>query len=94
MVRDIFGFDYKWEIYTPKEQRKYGHYVLPVLYGDRLVGRIEPVADRRRGVLEVRNFWPEEGFEADEGFRIALGKSLSRLAGMNGCGEIEMLCSI
>lgn len=89
MVKSIFDFDYKWEIYTPKAQRKYGHYVLPVLYGDRLVGRIEPAADGKRGVLTVRNFWPEEGFEGGERFQRALEGAVNRLAVMNGCDRVE-----
>ena len=37
---ELFDFDYKWEIYTPAAQRKYGFYVLPILYGERFIGRI------------------------------------------------------
>ena len=47
LILALFGFDYKWEIYTPQDQRKYGYYVLPVLYGDSLVGRIEMVRDKK-----------------------------------------------
>lgn len=89
MIKSIFGFDYKWEIYTPKEQRKYGHYVLPVLFGDRLVGRIEPVADGKKRLLTVRNFWPEEWFEGGERFEKALEGALERLAALNGCERVE-----
>lgn len=89
MIKSIFGFDYKWEIYTPKEQRRYGHYVLPVLFGDRLVGRIEPVADGKKRLLTVRNFWPEEWFEGGERFEKALEVALERLAALNGCERVE-----
>lgn len=41
LIKAIFGFDYKWEIYTPAAQRKYGYYVTPILYGDNIIGRIE-----------------------------------------------------
>ncbi|UZQ86367.1 winged helix DNA-binding domain-containing protein [Thermoclostridium stercorarium] len=37
LIKMLFGFDYKWEAYTPKSQRKYGYYVLPMLYGDRFI---------------------------------------------------------
>ena len=94
IVSHIFDFDYKWEIYTPKEKLKYGHYVLPVLYRDRLVGRIEPVADRKKKVLEVRNFWPEEGFDPSKSFRTTLMQALERLAKYNKCKEVKILCSI
>ncbi|MEA4920150.1 MAG: crosslink repair DNA glycosylase YcaQ family protein [Clostridiaceae bacterium] len=94
LISDIFGFSYKWEIYTPMEQRKYSCYVLPVIYRDSFAGRIEPVADRKSGRLEVRNFWPEKGFRATESFKKALGKSLERLAGLNGCKEVYITCNI
>ena len=63
LIRELFGFDYKWEIYTPAEERKFGYYVLPVLSGDILAGRIEAVRHTARGELEVRRFWPEPGVE-------------------------------
>jgi uncharacterized protein len=53
LLRELFDFDYVWEVYTPKKKRKHGYYVLPILYGDALVGRIEPRMDRRAGVLHV-----------------------------------------
>lgn len=59
LIRAVFDFDYKWEIYTPANQRKYGAYVLPILCGDRFIGRLEAVADRRARRLEVKNIWYE-----------------------------------
>ncbi|MBQ9924969.1 MAG: YcaQ family DNA glycosylase [Clostridia bacterium] len=83
-IHTIFGFDYKWEIYTPEEKRVYGAYVLPVLWRDRLVSRIEPIADRKAGILTVRRFWPEPGFKITKAFEKALERELDRLAGLNG----------
>ena len=60
LIEAVFDFSYKWEIYTPKEQRKYGYYVLPVLYGDRFVGRIEMAYDKRLKKLDLRNIWYEQ----------------------------------
>ena len=51
----LFGFRYRLEMYVPKDKREYGYYVLPILRGDRLVGRIEPVFDRRASVLRVES---------------------------------------
>ena len=56
LIREIFDFDYKWEIYTPKEKRKYGAYVLPVLYKNRFVGRLEIERHTKEKVLLVKNF--------------------------------------
>ena len=54
---DIFDFDYRWEVYTPEAKRKYGYYVLPVLYGEAFVGRIELKALRDKGQLSIMNMW-------------------------------------
>jgi uncharacterized protein len=63
MIRELFHFDYLWEVYTPVAKRKYGYYTLPILYGDRFIGRIEPVFHRQENVLEIRGFWKEEGLD-------------------------------
>ena len=59
MISDIFGFEYKWEAYTPISSRKFGHYVLPVLYGLEFIGRIEPKYNRAENTLEIKGFWME-----------------------------------
>ena len=57
MVEALFDFAYVWEVYKPKPKRQYGYYVLPVLYGDELVARFEPVFDKRARRLAIRNWW-------------------------------------
>jgi uncharacterized protein YcaQ len=59
----LFGFRYRLEMYVPKAKREYGYYVLPILSGDRLVGRIEPVFDRQARTLRVNGTWWEDGVE-------------------------------
>jgi uncharacterized protein len=60
-VEALWGFRYRLEMYVPKARREYGYYVLPVLRGDRLVGRAEPVHDRKTRTLRVEGSWPEPG---------------------------------
>jgi uncharacterized protein YcaQ len=57
----LFGFYYRLEMYVPKAKREYGYYVLPILHGERIVGRIEPVFDRKAAVLTVNGLWWEPG---------------------------------
>ena len=62
-LRSLYDFDYVWEVYVPAAKRRWGYYVLPLLFGDRLVGRIEPRFDRRAGRLQVIDLWWEDGFD-------------------------------
>ncbi len=66
LLEALFDFYYRWEIYTPKEQRQYGYYVLPVLQGDEFVGRIELETDRKANALTVTGYWPEKGKKPDK----------------------------
>jgi uncharacterized protein YcaQ len=63
LLLHLWGFDYRWEVYVPAAKRRWGYYVLPVLFGDRFVGRIEPRIDRGTGTLRVLGLWWEDGFD-------------------------------
>jgi uncharacterized protein YcaQ len=67
----LFDFFYRIEIYVPPAKREFGYYVLPILRGDRLVGRIEPVFDRKERVLRVAGLWAQPNGSADDGPAIA-----------------------
>jgi uncharacterized protein YcaQ len=79
----LFGFRYRLEMYVPKDKREYGYYVLPILRGDRLVGRIEPVFDRRASVLQVESVHWESGARP-----VSLEKPLRSLAKFVGARNI------
>jgi len=79
-LKNIFGFDYKIEIFVPAVKRKWGYYVYPILEGTRFIGRIELKADRNKKTLSVINFWPEDGVTWTSSKYKKLEAELSRLA--------------
>jgi uncharacterized protein YcaQ len=80
----LWDFHYRLEMYVPKLKREYGYYVLPILRGDRLIGRIDPVLDRKAGVLKVNSVHWEAGAKP-----VSLQKPLRSLATFIGAGSIE-----
>jgi uncharacterized protein YcaQ len=80
----LFDFFYRLEMYVPKAKREYGYYVLPILRGDRLIGRIEPVFDRKQGVLRVESVHWQPSAKP-----VSLAKPLRELAAFVGAGSIE-----
>jgi uncharacterized protein YcaQ len=82
----LWDFFYRLEMYVPKAKREYGYYVLPILRGDRLVGRIEPVFDGKEAVLRVKSVVAEPGAPASAGPGIA--RAVRRLGRWLGAGEI------
>ena len=85
----LFGFDYRNEMFVPKDKRRWGYYVYPLLAGDRFVGRIELKADRAAGWLRVTGFWPEPGTKWSAAQRAKLDAELARFARMVGIRNIE-----
>ncbi|MDR2647340.1 MAG: winged helix DNA-binding domain-containing protein [Oscillospiraceae bacterium] len=85
VIKAIFGFEYTWEIYTPVVKRKYGHYVLPILFGERFVGRIEPIVDKKARTLTVKNIWYEDDVKPTKATTKAVEKCLARFSRFNGC---------
>ena len=71
----------------PPKQRKYGYYVLPILEGDRLVGRLNPRLDRERDVLDVQKLWWEPGIKSTRARRAALELAVGRLSEQIGASR-------
>lgn len=88
LINELFSFDYTWEIYTPAIKRKFGYYVLPLLYGESFIGRAEIIAERKTGTLVVKNIWFENGVKQTKPLRTALDRCLQRFALFNGCETI------
>lgn len=88
LLRQVFGFDYLWEVYKPAAQRRYGYYVLPVLYGDRFVARCDPAFDKKARVLTLNNWWWEEGVGPDQAMEEALVGCLAEFARYLGAEDI------
>ncbi len=90
-LRVLWGFDYLWEVYVPEAKRRWGYYVLPILFGDRMVGRIEPRLDRKAATLRILGIWFEPGFQPLEtdGFLAALRRALTAYADFVGATKVS-----
>jgi uncharacterized protein len=89
----LFGFDHRLEIYTPKQKRRWGYFVLPVLDGERLVARADLAIDRRAGRLIVHALHAEPGLRRGMRLPRAIRRELERLASWRGAREIEVRAS-
>ena len=90
-LRDLWNFDYLWEVYVPEARRKWGYYVLPILFGDRFVGRIEPRLDRREKTLRIIGIWFQNGIEPMEepSFIPALRDAIEEYRSFVGADEVS-----
>jgi hypothetical protein len=84
-----FGFDYRFEAFTPAPKRLYGYYVLPILEGERLVGRLDPKVHRDKGLLEVRGLWWEPGIKPTKARLKRLREALAALATFTGAEKVQ-----
>ncbi len=85
---ELFGFRYRLEIYVPPPKRKFGYYVLPILHGDRLIGRIDPLFDRSSGELRIKAVYAEEQAEHQIGAPVA--RAISELAAWLGATRLRV----
>jgi len=84
----LFDFRLKLEIYTPVAKREWGYYVLPILQGDRLIGRIDPAMDRKRGIFTVKAVYAEADAPSDAW--PAVSAAIHELAGWLGAERVDM----
>ena len=91
LIESVWNYRYSWEIYTPAVKRKYGYYVLPMLYGQNLVGRIEAAVDRNDKTLIVKNIWFEPNVRLTKELEGLIASAILRLARFNDCSSIEGL---
>ena len=91
LLRQLFDFDYVWEVYVPERKRRWGYYVLPLLWGDRLVGRIEPRIDRDARTIRILGIWWQPGFKPrlDDAFVQAMRTALAAYMRFGGARRIE-----
>ncbi|HEY47976.1 MAG TPA: winged helix-turn-helix domain-containing protein [Anaerolineae bacterium] len=90
LLRWIFDFEYIWEVYKPVRERKYGYYVLPILYGDRFVARVEPVFDRKERELTLKNWWWEDGVQPDDRMKVSLTNCMEEFIRYLGASHIRL----
>lgn len=91
LVEKVFDFYYSWEVYVPAAKRQYGYYVLPVLYGDRLVARLDPGFDRASKVFIIKNWWWENGVDKkDEAMLAALRDCVKDFAKYLGTSNVKL----
>ena len=90
-LQALFGFEYVWELFHPPEKRRWGWYVLPIVFRDRFVGRIEPRIDRAAGTVEILGIWWEDGFDLRraDGFVDAMREALAAYGRFAGVERLE-----
>jgi uncharacterized protein YcaQ len=89
-ARRLFGFDYRFEAFVPGPKRQHGYYVLPILEGDRLVGRLDPKFERRESLLKIHQIYWEPSVRVTRLRRKGLNEALERLARLIGAERIRL----
>jgi uncharacterized protein YcaQ len=89
-AKELFGFDYVWEVYKPEHQRRFGYYTLPILWSDRLVARFDSKLDRTTSTFVILGLWLEdEALGTDEAFAQALAAGFARFVRFLGASKLD-----
>jgi uncharacterized protein YcaQ len=88
LIKALFDFEYTWEIYTPAHKRKYGAYVMPILYGEEFIGRIQLIHNRKENIMEVKNCWLEDGVKEKAKIRGVIKKQVKKFARFSDCKNV------
>lgn len=89
-LTDLFDFNYRWEIYTPAVKRKYGYYAMPILAGDRLIGRMDPRLDIKQGHLTVKLLQIDPEYDYTEYLRESVQRALESFAHLHGAKTVSI----
>ncbi len=89
-LKERFGFNYTLECYVPKNKRRHGYYVLPILFTENIIGRLDPKAERKTRTFYVRQLVIDPEFHGAAGLLPELGRALGQLARFNSCQKIVL----
>ncbi len=91
LIKELFGFEYIWEVYKPISQRRYGYYVLPVIYGDRFIARFEPKFNKKTGILQIINWWWEKDVDISQEMEKALKQCFEEFMSYLGAVDLKII---
>ncbi|WP_040210279.1 winged helix-turn-helix domain-containing protein [Clostridium polynesiense] len=94
LIKELFNFHYKWEIYTPAAERKYGYYVLPILHGENFIGRAEIILKKKESLLEIKNIWYEANVSLTSDLRENLHECFLRFMKFNYADKISYITNV
>jgi uncharacterized protein len=94
LIKELFDFEYRWEVYKPVNQRQYGYYVLPILYDSKFVARFEPILDKDNNILVIKNWWWESGIKVTPKMRKELQLCIKRFVEFTGAKDSDTDLSV
>lgn len=90
-IKNLFDFEYALECYLPAAKRRYGYFVLPILWGADFVGRVDPKVDRNKKVLLLHNLRFQQDFKGGEQFILQFRRALKAFADFNKCTKVTLI---